>query len=63
MNWIKSTHIDQNKRLRIEEVERLLPNIDLEIITKFAIESELTAQGQSGILNKDYQVEEMLKER
>ena len=37
--------------------------IDLEIITKFAIESELTAQGQSEILNEDYQVEEMLNER
>ena len=57
------THFDQNKRLKIEEVERLLPSIDLEIITKFAIESELTAQGHKGILNKDYQVEEMLKER
>ena len=61
------THVEQNKRLKIEGGLKKLffinEDYNLEIITKVAIESELTALGQSGILNEDYQVEEMLNER
>ena len=64
LNLIKEmTHIDKNKRIKIPQVEQRLANINLEIISKANIESQLIAQGQAGILNQDYQVDEMMKER
>ena len=57
------TDIDQNKRTKIHQVEQRLAKISLKIITKATIDSRLIAQGQTGILNRDYQVDEMMKER
>ena len=59
----KMTNIDQNKRIKIPQVEQRLANINLEVITKANIDTQLIAQGQSEILNQDYQVDEMMKER
>ena len=57
------THSVKEKRIEIAQVEQRLESINLEIITKATIESELIAQGQSGISYDDYQVNKMLIQR
>ena len=56
------THVEKDNRIKIPQIEQRLANMNLEIITKASIESELTAQGHE-ISNDHYEVEEMLKER
>ena len=56
------THFEKDKRIKIPQVGQRLANINLEIITKAIIESELKAQGHE-ISNEHFEVEQMLKER
>ena len=64
LNLIKEmTYFDMNKRIKIPQVEQMLANINPAIITKLDIEIQLSAQGQTGILHQDYQVDQMMKER
>ena len=55
MNLIKEmTHIDKNKRIRIAQVKQRLTNMNIEILTKTRMASELTAQNQTDLLNDQY---------
>ena len=71
MNLIKEmTHIDANKRIRIAQVEQRLTNMNIEIMTRTSIASELGARNQADLSNalrraefNDHQVKEMMKER
>ena len=64
------THIDKNKRIKIQQVEQRLANMNIEVITKREIINELFVQGHHALLNSfanaeinDFQVDTMLNER